>query len=579
MWLPFPDMAEARGKSGFRGALGHRDFRLLLASLTTSGTGDWFYNVALVVLILDQTDSAAWVAAGTIGRLVPYVVFSTIGGALADRYGRRRVMIAADFLRAALMLLLTVAAILSAPIVIAIVIAFLSTAAGTPFFPAVAATTPSVVDEKSLASANALISTVDSLSIAIGPALGGLILLFGPPEIAFAVNAVTFVASALFLSRLTPPPEAQATEATEESQTLRGQLVEGMKAMTSSSGVAFLVALLVAATLTYGEETVLYPLVSRDLLSTGSQGVGFIFAAIGVGGVLGASLTPRVADHPRPSIILAAGSIVAAAPLVTLPFVRVPVVAYLLVAVEGAGFIFVDVLGTTLLQRAVPPEITARVFGLLDSVAVAGMVAGALLAPIIITAFGLEAALFVAGGVLVVLTLLSFPKLRELDGAADRRMRELAPRVELLGSLDIFRPLPRQSLEALAASITEQRVASGHVLIKEGAEADDFFVIASGTMEVLSSGEWGGAPAKIRDLKGGDYAGEIGLVERIPRTATVRATSDGLVYRIRGEDFLDTVNQSPALSGPLFAGIAGRMARTHPTHSPAAPPQTPEASL
>ena len=565
-------MAEGRTRTGFKGALAHRDFRYLLGSLTTSGIGDWFYNVALVVLVLEQTNSPTWVGAATIGRLVPYVLFGTIGGALADRYGHRRVMIAADLARGALMGLLALAAILSAPVAIVIAIASLSTAAGTPFFPAVAAVTPSVVDERSLAPANGLVSTIDSVSIAVGPALGGLLLLAVPaPEISFAVNALTFLASALFLTRIrSKDPVARRAE-DEEEQPLRRQLAEGLRAMTSSGGLAAIVVLNVAATLIYGQEYVLYPLVSRDLLGTGEEGVGFLFAAIGLGGVLGASLTNRASDYPRPSIILTLGSLVAATPLVTLPFVQNPVIAYVLVGIEGASFVFVDVLSTTLLQRAVRPELAARAFGILASAAFAGTVTGAVLAPVIIGSFGLRVALFTAAGILAALTLMCAPKLRTLDGASEQMRRELGPRLERLGRLDIFTGMPRPALEALAAGVLEQSVGAGDIIIREGDEPDDLFVITSGTMDVLSSGEAGGAPVKVRTLTEGDYAGEIGLIERVPRTATVLAISDGTVYRIPGQLFLDAVNQSEAQSGALSARIAGRLARTHPSYTSSSP--------
>jgi CRP-like cAMP-binding protein len=105
-------------------------------------------------------------------------------------------------------------------------------------------------------------------------------------------------------------------------------------------------------------------------------------------------------------------------------------------------------------------------------------------------------------------------------------------------------------------------------LINEGDDADDFFVILSGAMEVLSTGESGSAPVKVRELGAGDYAGEIGLIERIPRTATVRATADSAVYRIEGQDFLDAVSSAPTMSSALSAGVAGRLARTHPSYKP-----------
>lgn len=560
-------MGRHKQGTGFRAALAFKDFRLLLASLTASGIGNWFYNVALVVYILEVTDSPGWVAAATIGRLAPYILLGSLGGVIADRYDRRKVMVAADLVRAVLMIALALVVVTGAPVAFAIAIAFASTAAGTPFFPAVAALTPSVVDEKSLAPANALITTVDSLSIALGPALGGALLLVADsPVIAFLVNAATFGASALLLARIATSPRVQ--EEAGKMVPLHHQLSEGARAVTSSTSIMLLMALVLSGTLVYGLEGVLYPLVSRDLLGTGAEGVGFLFAATGVGGVLTAGLANRAVDSARPALILTAGSLLSAAPFLVLPFAQSPTIAYLLVAIEGGGLIFVDVLATTLMQRAVPESVIARVFGILDSIGVAATVLGAALAPILIESFGVEASLLIAGCILVGLTLVCVPKLFSIDIATDARRRELAARVQVLSRLGIFEGMPRQSLETLAGTVLEQNVPTHEILIREGDEADDFFVIRSGAMEVLSSGETGTQPVPVSTLGVGDYAGEIGLIEKIPRTATVRATSDSVVFRISGREFLEAVTSSPNVASALSGHIAVRLGRTHPSYRP-----------
>lgn len=103
-------MREQQTVGGIRGALAHRDFRLLLGGQAVSATGDWLYNVALVVYVLDQTGSGTWVAATSLVRFLPYVLFGTFGGVIADRYDRRRVMIVADVARAVVMTALTLVA-------------------------------------------------------------------------------------------------------------------------------------------------------------------------------------------------------------------------------------------------------------------------------------------------------------------------------------------------------------------------------------------------------------------------------------------------------------------------------------
>jgi len=89
-----------------RSALRYPDFRWLLSALAVSQVGDWLYNLALVVLVYDRTHSALWAGVTTAARVVPVVVLGPVGGILADRFDRRRIMIVCDLARMGLMLLL-----------------------------------------------------------------------------------------------------------------------------------------------------------------------------------------------------------------------------------------------------------------------------------------------------------------------------------------------------------------------------------------------------------------------------------------------------------------------------------------
>src|SRR3954468_18119024 len=97
----------------------HPRFRRLLAALAVSQAGDWLYNVALLALVFERTGSAAWAGAATAARVVPIVVLGPLGGVAADRWDRRRVMVASDLLRLACMALLAVVAVAELPIVLA----------------------------------------------------------------------------------------------------------------------------------------------------------------------------------------------------------------------------------------------------------------------------------------------------------------------------------------------------------------------------------------------------------------------------------------------------------------------------
>ncbi|MGH2756323.1 MAG: MFS transporter, partial [Actinomycetota bacterium] len=161
-------MGATSERSAVREAFASRDFRLLLTGMAVSEAGSWLYGVALIVFVFDETRSAGWVAAATILRTIPYVILGPLGGVIADRYERRTVMVASDLSRAALMFLLTAAAAAAMPVGIAVSLASLTAVAASPYGPAVAALTPSVVKERSLAGANAIMGTVEHTALIVG---------------------------------------------------------------------------------------------------------------------------------------------------------------------------------------------------------------------------------------------------------------------------------------------------------------------------------------------------------------------------------------------------------------------------
>jgi MFS family permease len=549
-----------RPKGIFRRVLVYRDFRLLLTGFAISQAGDWLYNAALIAFIFEETGSAGWIAAASVIRLGPYVLFGAIGGDIGDRFDRRQVMVVSDLARAGLMIALAVVAATSAPVGVALVLIFLSSTASTAFEPAAEATVPSVVPEDDLAPANAVLGTVENVAIAVGPAIGGLLTILGPVYIAFAINGLSFLASAACISALSV---RAIVPAESERTSLRRRILDGVRSISGAPGVAVIVVLIVAASFVYGEQIVLLALVSQDLLGTGAGGVGFLFAAIGVGGILAAGVTSRLAEDPRPGRSLALATLALGAPIVVLAWTRVPILAYAIMAASGAGGIAFEVVAITMLQRLVPENVLARVFGLLGSFAVAAMILGSLTAPALVTAFGLETTLVVTGALLPAMVAISFRRLRQLETKASKVAHDLEPIVHSLRNLGIFEGAPLQTLERLAQGIGYVHVKPGQMVIREGDPADNLYVVRSGTLDVYSTRS-GATPAlKLNSLKAGDYFGEIGLVNGIPRTATVEAASEVALYRIDGQDFLQTVGRAP-LSRVLAGDIAARLERSHP---------------
>lgn len=549
-------------RSALREALASRDFRLLLTGMAVSEAGSWLYGVALLVYVFEQTRSPGWVAAATILRTIPYVVLGPLGGVLADRYDRRVVMIASDLSRAVLMFLLAASAASSMHAAVAIGLAFMTAAAGTAYGPSVAAMTPSVVSERALAGANASMGTIEHIALIVGPAIGGLLLLLGSAALAFVVNGITFLFSAACVVWIRT--RSATSNETSARQSVTRRMIDGLNAITSSPQVTIVVAFVFAASFLYGHESVLLVFVSERLLGTGSEGVGFLNAAIGAGGVLAAGATSRLARSERSRRILTLGIVASALPLAIVAAVGSPWIAYGLMGLIGAGSIAFEVVSMTLLQRGVPRDVLARVFGMLDSLAVAGVMLGSLVAPLLVAALGLRATLVVVGTSIPLLVIALTPGLKRLEARAASRAEELAPVADVFARSPIFLGAPLPALEALAAATKRELIAPGTIVLREGEPADDVFLVVQGSLAVSAAAPQEAALLALGELGPGDLFGEIGIIEELPRTATVTALTDCDVLRIPGADFVAAIHQGPTLSGTLVDGIVGRLARTHP---------------
>jgi CRP-like cAMP-binding protein len=542
-----------------RRALGYRDFRLLLAGNAVSATGNWLYSVALVVFVFDATRSAAWVAAAAVVRLVPYVVFAGAGGAIADRFFGRRLLVICDVLRGVLMLALAAMVAAGAPVVAVLVVTAVTTTVSTVYRPALVTLTPTVVRDEDLAAANTVSETVENLALLVGPAVGGLLAAVGPPSVAFAVNAATFFVAAVLVSRLA----VRSGDQSDEYESLLSRMVDGYRAVLSDTDVTVLMLMVVGAAFVYGQESVLWVFASQQLLGTGAAGLGYLLTAAGAGGMMGAVVTARIADRVPPGLVLLLSAFGLGIPLALLAAIRTPALAYAVVLIEGAAAITIDVLAVTTLQRVVGTDRLAKVFGVIDGVAVMGLLLGTVVASAVASRFGVQVALVAGGVAFPLLAVALSPKLVGISRRAAQRKRELADRVELLSRLRILDGASPATLESIAAHMRPQVAVPPDILIAEGAAADDLYVVADGEFDVVTTAADGGPERLLNRLGPGDYFGEIGVLRPDQRrTATVRTTSRGIVYRISGDRFRDAVQQISVMPTTLVNGMAARLARS-----------------
>jgi CRP-like cAMP-binding protein len=313
----------------------------------------------------------------------------------------------------------------------------------------------------------------------------------------------------------------------------------------------------------YGTDTVLFVAVSEDRLGTGTHGFGYLLAGLGIGGLLAAPAVDRLAGSRRLALIITLGVAGYCLPTALLTVIHQPEVAFVLQVLRGGSTLVVDVLAVAALQRAVPEEQLARVFGVFFAFVLGAISLGALVTPAIIDAFGLDAALLTMAFVPTALGLLGLPALAAIDRLTAERAAALAPRVALLEQLGFFASASRPLLERLAGLATEASMPAGTAIVREGDTADAVYVLADGEVEVTAHGEAGLDERTIRDMTAPSYFGEIGVLERIPRTATVTAITDVRVLHLDGGVLLDVLTSAPP-SSSLMENAQRRLSRTHP---------------
>jgi len=343
-------------------------------------------------------------------------------------------------------------------------------------------------------------------------------------------------------------------------------MAAGFRAIIGSGDGTALTGLSVLTSFIYGTDTVLFVAVSQGRLHTGPEGYGYLLTALGIGGLIATPASGLIARSPRLALVLIAGMALYCLPTAGLIYTTSPTVAFGIQVVRGFATFVVDVLVITELQRSLPNDLIARVFGIFWALVIGAIALGALITPALISLLGLNTTLLLAAVAVPVGSALTYPALRSMDNKARAKVLALEPKVLALQKLGIFVSAPRPTLEKLAAASVEMSVPAGTVLVQEGEPADAFYVLLDGEADVSAKGE-GAEAHHLRTLGAGEYFGEIGLLESIPRTATVTAITPARLYKLDGAAFLDALTNTAATTAFLSNARAG-LALTNPNYRP-----------
>jgi MFS family permease len=532
--------------AALREAFRNPDLRRVEFAWAGSAIGTYAYSIAVMVYAYHHGGATA-VGVFVFVRLGIAATTAPILASFADRFRRERVMLASDLARTVTVGTTALAAAAGAPAVTVYVLATLTTILGTVFRPAESALLPVLArSPEELTAANVSANTLDSLGSFLGPALGALLLAFSGPAVVFAIVAGTFAWSAVFVARVHAPVSESDAE-TEESVGFGG-LAGGFRAIRSEPRLQLLIGLYGAQCLVAGALGVLVVVTALKLLSLGNSGVGLLEAASGIGSLIGAAVALALVARKRLAGDFALGIVLWGAPLVLLGVFPNKIVALLALGIVGLGNTLVDISAMTLLQRTAPVEVAGRVFGVVESVTIGGLAVGALSVPILVALVGARGTLIAVGALLPVLAVLTWRQLARIDDGAT------VPEEQLLAlrAIPFLAPLPLQSLEFLATRLTPSTLAQGETLFSRGDAGHRFYILRDGSLEI-------DLPEGTKVEHAPSFVGEIALLRDIPRTATVRASTDATLWALERSDFLDTVSGHSRSRASANEVVSGRL--------------------
>ena len=394
-------------------ALGYRDFRVLWLGACTSSIGTWMQKVAQSWLVLEITDSAGYLALDAFLGELPILLFTLIGGVVADRRDRRRLLLASQVVQ-------MISAFSLAVLVVGgwvhiwhvLALSFLSGCAQAFGGPAYQSLVPSLVHKDHLPNAVALNSIQFNIARVIGPLLAGVTLHTLGSASCFTINGLSFLVVIAALLSLHAPHVAPAGQ-----RRMMEELRTGLVYVRDQPAVRRLTLLALASTFLGVPLLTFLPVFARNVFHEGVGQYSQMMAWSGIGAVAGALVVAwlgRFAHMGRTALTV---QVLFGALTVAFALTRELWVSYLLLAVTGAALMVVFSLLTSLVQLIAPNEMRGRVMSIYMVAFRGGMPLGSLVTGLAIDRVGAPAAIAV-NGLLLTLVALWFLVRRDVPGDA-----------------------------------------------------------------------------------------------------------------------------------------------------------------
>lgn len=524
--------------AAFKAVLHNRSLLRVLAAFCLFNAAEYGTWVAILVYAFGQGGTTE---AGIVGLvlLVPPVFAAPVAASVGDRMRRDHALGLGYLVEALSFAGTAVALALDADPLVVYAAALVAMCAVTLTRPVHLSILPDLSDStQELIAANSASATLEQLGVFLGPLANVALVAVGGAGLVFGVMAVALALAAVLTASLPKLAVEKPVEAPggEETSNIWTDTREGAQELRTNPGLRSCVLLASMHWLVLGMVEVLAVSLAVDVLDMGEAGPATLLA--GIGGFIGAVATVALVGRSRLVPVLLGSALAIGVSLLLMPAAVISIVALALLASSGAGSAFFDVSGRTLLQRVVPDDLLSRVFGLQESLQLAGMGLGSVAAPLSVALVGTKGSFVVASACLPVLGALSWRSLRGVEAETQPPGEGL----ETLRRVSPFDLLPTPTLERIARDLIPVHVAAGTAVITEGEPGDRFFVVAGGSLSVSMEGEY------VRTITKGDYFGEIALLRDVPRTATVVAETDADLFALERAEFLATVKTSRTIA-------------------------------
>jgi MFS family permease len=402
------------GQSHTFAALRHRNFRLFYGGQAISLLGSWMQAVALSWLVLVLTDSSFYLGLVSALQTLPILIFSFLGGVVADQARKHRLLYATQ--GGMMAVAFALGSLVASDLVTIWVLCLLVFLAGTALafdIPIRQAFIVELVGKPDLPNAIALNSTMFNGTRVMGPALAGLLIAQVGLANCFLINALSFLAVllALFWMKL-PPPEDIPRISVREAL---GELKDFVK---ENHDLKLILILMTAVAILGHSYHVLVPILARDVLGAGPEGFGLLMAVSGLGAFLGGLALARRLTRRPPMPSFLGGLALFLLGLLALSLVRNYYLALGAMALIGVGMVTQLSTGNSLLQLNVPDQMRGRIMSLFSLIIIGSVPFGSMLYGIVATYLGPSLAITLgslSAAAISGFIFLRYPSLRHLD--------------------------------------------------------------------------------------------------------------------------------------------------------------------